>query len=43
MTFYGHLDLLAQEREAEHTKQLQDLEEKLLKQSEIKQAELGPE
>ncbi|CAG5098124.1 Oidioi.mRNA.OKI2018_I69.XSR.g15391.t1.cds [Oikopleura dioica] len=33
-------DLLAQEREAEHTKQLQDLEEKLLKQSEIKQAEL---
>ena len=39
--FWLFLDLVAQEREAEHQKQLLELENKLLKQSEYKQAEIG--
>ena len=41
MLNWGILDLIAQEREAEHQKQLLELENKLVKQSEYKQAELG--
>jgi len=41
MLHWRILDLIAQEREAEHQKQLLELEKKLVKQSEYKQAELG--